>query len=327
MKTNLIAGLFSFFLTVICGIIVIPILRKIKVGQPILKYVETHKEKNGTPTMGGLFFVIPAVTIFLFFGGIKGKIALVSAAIGVAFMLVGFLDDFLKVKLGHNEGLKAYQKIIFQIAISLAAGVFAYLNDLTIFFLPFTDKIVNFGIFTIPIVCVILIAVTNSVNLTDGLDGLAGGVSVVYLSFMAILIFLQVNINKSLYFSKGEYEKLTLLIITLIFSLFGFLVFNTSKAKVFMGDTGSLALGGFIGTSSIFSSNSFFIPLLGIMFVVSSISVIIQVLHYKRTRNRIFLMAPYHHHLQLKGYSEAQISFCYSTVTFICGIVSILSLI
>lgn len=322
MKTLLIATVVAGLASVLSGVIFIPVLKRIKAGQPILKYVETHKDKNGTPTMGGLFFILPSVLIFFIMGGASGRIALVSAVIGLAFMTIGFLDDFIKIKLKHNEGLKAYQKIIFQTAISLFAGFFAYRNGITVFYLPFSRESVLLGAWTVPIVAIVFVAITNSVNLTDGLDGLAGGVSAVYLSFLIILISLQAELFKNMYLEVDEYENLKLLSAVLIGGLIGFLVFNVSKAKVFMGDTGSLALGGFIGSVSVFSSNAFFIPVIGIMFVCSSISVIVQVAVFKCRRKRVFLMAPLHHHFQLKGHSETRIAFCYSMITAFSGILS-----
>ncbi|MBE5733704.1 MAG: phospho-N-acetylmuramoyl-pentapeptide-transferase [Clostridiales bacterium] len=319
------AGLLSLSLSIVLGFFVIPLLRKIKAGQTVLKYVEEHKEKNGTPTMGGLFFIVPSVIIFTLFGGINGRMALVSMTIGLAFLVVGFLDDFIKVKFKRNEGLKAYQKILFQGAIALVAGVFAYLNGITLFHLPFSNKNIDLGVLTIPFVSVIFIASTNCVNLTDGLDGLAGGTSAIYLIAITILIGIQSKSLGYMYLMVEEYNNLQLLAVCLIGGILAFLVFNVSKARVFMGDTGSLSLGGFIAGISIFSSNSFFIPIIGIMFVLSGISVIVQVLYYKKTKKRVFLMAPLHHHFQLKGYSESKIAYCYALITAVAGAVSVLS--
>lgn len=313
-------ALAALALTLVSGFIVIPILSKIKAGQPVYKYVETHKSKNGTPTMGGLFFIIPATIIYFIFCGFSFRLATFSVAIGLAFLAVGFLDDFIKIKRKQNEGLKAYQKIIFQVIIGLLVGFFAYYNGITVFYVPFTAISVDLGFFTVIIVAVILIATTNSVNLTDGLDGLASSTSAVYLLFIGLIILYQISFF-GLISRTAEYENLVFLCFSLIGALLGFLVFNTGKAKVFMGDTGSLALGGFIGAISIFSSNGFLIPILGIMFVLSSISVIVQVLHYKRTKKRIFLMAPLHHHFQLKGYTEWKIVFVYSLITIVAGAV------
>ena len=327
MKKYILASVYSLILSFIAGLIVIPLLKKIKAGQPVLKYVETHKDKNGTPTMGGLFFILSSVLVFFVIGGMSGRIATVSVSIGVAFMAVGFIDDFIKIRFHRNEGLKAYQKIIFQTAIAVLAGVFSYRNGITCFNLPFGSLMLNLGVWTIPIVAIIFIAITNCVNLTDGLDGLAGGVSSVYLIMLAFLISMQWRVKFGTETLGEEYDKLVLLSCCIFGGLLAFLVFNTSKARVFMGDTGSLSLGGFLGAISIFSSNSFFIPILGIMFVTSGISVIVQVVHYKRTKKRVFLMAPLHHHFQLKGYTEAQITFCYSLITALAGIATVIPLL
>ncbi len=324
MKTYLIALLITLTLTFVLGIFCIPLLRKFKASQTVLKYVETHKEKNGTPTMGGLFFIIPAIVVFYILGGEEGRMAMISVSIGFAFLLVGAIDDYLKIKRKQNEGLKSYQKILFQSGIALLAGIFAFRNGITYFYIPFINNAVNLGFWTIPIVFFVFLAITNSVNLTDGLDGLASSVSLVYLIFISFIVICQNSVFNHLYLKQEEYQKLVLLSFCLIGGLLGFLIFNVNKAKVFMGDTGSLSLGGFIGAISVFSSNTFYIPLLGITFVFSAISVIIQVFVYKKNGKRVFLMSPYHHHLQLKGYSEAQISFYYSLITCIVGVLSII---
>lgn len=322
--TLVLAGLSSLAASIILGFITIPLLKKIKAGQTVLKYVETHKEKNGTPTMGGLFFIIPSTVVFVLFGGASGRMAVVALSIGLAFMAVGFIDDFIKVKFKRNEGLKAYQKIIFQGSIALVAGAFAYLNGITVFHIPFTKSSIDLGLFTVPFVALIFIATTNCVNLTDGLDGLAGSVSAVYLTVIAILIGLQSTSLGYMYLKPEEYESLSLLSASIVGGILGFLVFNVSKARVFMGDTGSLSLGGFIAAVSIFSSNSFFIPIIGIMFVLSGISVIVQVAYYKKTKKRVFLMAPLHHHFQLKGYSESKIAYCYALITAVIGALAVI---
>lgn len=321
--TYIILGLSSLILTVILGLISIPLLKKIKAGQTVLKYVETHKDKNGTPTMGGLFFIIPSVVVFIL-SGTCARMATVALSIGLAFMAVGFIDDFIKVKLKHNEGLNAYQKILFQGAIAIVSGVFVYLNGITVFHIPFIKSSVNLGVFTVPFVALIFIATTNCVNLTDGLDGLAGSVSAVYLIIIAVLIGVQSTSLGYMYLKPEEYESLQFLSVSLVGGILGFLVFNVSKASVFMGDTGSLSLGGFIAAISIFSSNSFFIPIIGIMFVLSGISVIVQVAYYKKTKKRVFLMAPLHHHFQLKGYSESKISYCYALITAVIGALTVI---
>lgn len=319
MKIFLLSIVISCVITILFGWLFIPFLRKLKAGQPVYEYVTEHKQKEGTPTMGGLIFIIPSIIVFILLGGLKGRVATVGMVIGLAFMLVGFLDDFIKVKFKHNKGLKGYQKIIFQTAIALFAGVFAFKNGLNIFHLPFTQKSVDFGFFTIPIVAFIFIAITNSVNLTDGLDGLAGSTSMVYLFFVSLLINVQLSGLKYLSLNLFEYQQLQLLSYSLVGGISGFLLFNTYRAKVFMGDTGSLSIGGFIGAISIFSSNSLFVPIIGIMFTSSSISVIMQVARFKHSGKRFFLKAPLHHHFQLKGKSESSIAYAYSLITALCG--------
>ena len=323
MTNFLSAGLSSFVLTFFSGLVFIPVLKRIKAGQPILKYVKTHESKSGTPTMGGLFFILPLTAIFFAFNGENARIATVSVAIGLFYMLIGFLDDFLKIKFKHNEGLKPYQKIIFQTAVAFLAGAFAFVNGLSVIYIPFVKKTVDVGYFIIFAVAFVFIAITNSVNLTDGLDGLCGGVSAFYALFIAAIILLEKQFG-SQYLKAEEYDGIFLLIFTLIGGIVGFLIFNVPKAKVFMGDTGSLALGGFLGAVSAFSGNILFIPILGAAFVWSSLSVIIQVAHFKRTKRRVFLMAPFHHHLQMKGLTETQISFYYSVFTVITGSISVI---
>ncbi len=324
MKSLILAAILTLFLSVISGFLIIPLLKKLKVGQPILHYVETHKQKSGTPTMGGLFFILPSALIYILFGGGKSNLSIVCLSIGLAYLIVGFLDDYIKIKFKKNQGLKPYQKIIFQISIAIMAGVYAYNNGFSVFYVPFLMIEVNMGIMSIPIITIIFLAITNSVNLTDGLDGLAGQVSLVYFIFIIVLMSVQYQSTKIIYINIEQYYGLSLLSSCLIGGIMGFLLFNVSKAKVFMGDTGSLSLGGFIGAVSIFSLNSFFIPIIGIMFVVSSISVIIQVLHFKKTRKRIFLMAPIHHHFQLKGYTETQIGYVYVLITVVFGLLAVL---
>ncbi len=321
MRNIVICFLVSFFISLISGFVFIPFLRKIKAGQPILKYVKSHEGKSGTPTFGGLFFISASVISFFVFGGKTGRLATLSCVYGLCFMAIGFLDDFIKIKSKNNEGLKPYQKIIFQTALSLMIGVFCYKNYITVFILPFNLGYVNLGFFTIFLVAIIFIATVNSVNLTDGLDGLSGSVSFVYLLFISLYIYFEG------YMESTESFYVILLSFSLMGAILGFLVFNTNKASVFMGDTGSLALGGFISCVTIFSQNAFVLPFLGIIFLTSSFSVIIQVVYYKKTKKRVFIMAPLHHHFQAKGFSESKISFISSLITGIMGTLLIISYI
>lgn len=320
MKTFIFAFIASAAAAVIGGFTAVPLLKKLKVGQNILGYVKEHDYKSGTPTMGGMIFVVAAIIVFSVFSSGKKSLAFVSVAIGAAYLLVGFTDDFIKVRLRRNEGLNPLQKTIFELVIATVISIYSYKRGVTNAFIPFTRGSVDFKGFFIPFCVLVFLATTNSVNLTDGLDGLAGGVSYVYLLALAVLIVLQTILFSGSYANTDEYKNLSLLSVSLAGGIIGFLLFNTYKASVFMGDTGSLSLGGFIASISIFSGNSLFIPIMGVMFVLSSVTVIIQVLHFRRTKKRVFLMAPLHHHFQHKGYSESKIVFAYKFATLIVSL-------
>ncbi len=308
MKTIFIGAISAFAASILLLLIIMPLLKRLKAGQYILGYVKEHKNKGGTPTMGGLAFICAIIIVGLCLLGVNNGQANLTFAITAGFTVVGFLDDFLKIYRKENEGLKPYQKILFQIAIAAVAAVYCYKNGLTKLNVPFGGGFsvdISWGI--IPLVIFIFLATVNCVNLTDGLDGLAGGTSSAYLLVIGIMLCLQ-NVSFASLCFVG------------VGALAAFLVFNTNKAAIFMGDTGSLALGGFIACVSVFSGNSLYIPLVGIMFVISGISVIVQVIYYKRTRKRVFLMAPLHHHFQMKGYTECKISYVYFTLTAVVGI-------
>ena len=316
MKEYLIAGLFSFALSLLLCWVEIPLLKRLKAGQNILSYVEEHKSKSGTPTMGGLAFILSASIVCLCIYGFSDKPLYVSLAIGLGFMLVGFLDDFLKLKHRQNLGLKAYQKIIFQTAVALSASIYCYLDGLTVLYIPFTDICVQLGWGIIPLGVFVFLAAVNSVNLTDGLDGLAGNSCAAYFLCMVLLIL-----------CRSRLYALSTLCFCLTGALLGYLVFNTNRASVFMGDTGSLSLGGFVACAGVFSGNLLYIAVIGLVFVLSSITVIVQVIYYKKTGKRVFLMAPIHHHFQKLGYSESKISYCYGLITLVLGVLSLLALL
>jgi len=328
MKTLIIVFLIVFIISVILYLIFIPILKKIRCKQQVLNYVKVHSVKNGTPTMGGIIFVLVAIIFSLLLCNKNNTLAIFCLAITFSYMVVGFLDDFIKVKNKQNLGLKAYQKIIFQISIAIVVSIFCLKNSLTIINIPFTNKYVNLRFYIIPLAIFVFLATTNTVNLTDGLDGLAGSVSVVYLLAISILIFFQLKYNENLYLLYKEYLNLVYVAILFVGSILGFLVFNFNKASVFMGDTGSLALGGLISCISIFSGNLLYIPLIGVCFVISGLSVIIQVLYFKITKGkRVFLMAPIHHHFQMKGHSESKIVYAYLVITIISSIITLINYI
>lgn len=314
MKVYLICTLSAFAAACALILILLPVLRKLKAGQYILGYVKEHASKSGTPTMGGLAFISAIIICSLAFCGTDDNVTNLTLAITGGFAIVGFLDDFLKIRRKENEGLKPYQKIVFQLAIAAVAATYCYINGITELKLPFSGGMsfdIRWGI--IPFVIFVFIATVNCVNLTDGLDGLAGGTSLVYLLFFAVMLSLVGDVRSFIAFSS-------------VGALAAFLLFNSNKACVFMGDTGSLALGGLISCISVFTGNSLYIPVVGIMFAVSGISVIIQVIYYKRTRRRVFLMAPLHHHFQMKGFTECKIAYAYSLLTALVGIICLIFL-
>ncbi|MDD6927643.1 MAG: phospho-N-acetylmuramoyl-pentapeptide-transferase [Candidatus Borkfalkiaceae bacterium] len=322
MKVYILAFLLSFVVSAVLCFLFLPLLKRLKAGQSILSYVKEHKYKGGTPTMGGIFFVAASVFVSLLLSSrVDLRPMLVSVAAGLGFCLVGFLDDFIKIRHKRNEGLTPFQKIVFQTLIATLSAVFAYSRGFTCPYVPFFRTRIELGWLSVPLNVFVFIAVTNCVNLTDGLDGLAAGTSYVYLLILAFIVLAEEE------FSGATTNNYALLSFCLSGALIGFLLFNTYRAKVFMGDTGSLALGGFISCLSVFSSNTFYIPIVGIVFVLSGISVIVQVIYYKRTGKRFFLMAPVHHHFQMKGASESKIAFCYKAVTLIAGLLCILRLI
>ena len=318
----------GFLLTLVISPFVISFIRREKVKQTILHYVEEHKAKAGTPTMGGIIFLISiSVVGMICFRG-QSSLAKMSILIFLAYGLVGFLDDFIKFKFKRNLGLRAYQKIIFQLAISIAVGFFAYYNSSVggVLIIPFTKITVDIGYWIIPLVAVIYLATTNSVNLTDGLDGLAGSTTMGYMfSFMGLmLVMLSTVLLSSNEIQLEEYKNIMILAGVCGGAMLSFLVFNCFPAKIFMGDTGSLALGSLVASVAVFSRMSLFIPILGIMFVASSVSVILQVAYFKLTKKRIFLMSPLHHHFEKKGVHEVRITMCYLAVTLLVGAVTII---
>lgn len=320
MKEIILAVLISMVVSVAFGFLIIPMLRSLKLGQPILKYVTKHKGKSGTPTMGGIIFIIPSVISFFVFSSGDKWLACFVIAVTLAFMLVGFLDDFLKIKFKKNEGLTPTQKILFQIAISIIASLVAYKSGHFHLNLPFTKINVNFGVFSILINVLVFVSTVNAVNLTDGLDGLCASVSAINLLYFGVLILLQLNAFNGIYINFSEYHNLSLFAFSVFGGLLGYLVFNTSKASVFMGDTGSLALGGVVSGLAVITGNAFHVIFVGVFYLLSALSVIIQVLYYKKTKKRVFLMAPLHHHFQEKGHCESKIAFCYSFITLIIAL-------
>lgn len=314
---------YGFLLTLAISPLVISFIKREKVKQVILGYVEAHSQKAGTPTMGGIIFLISISVVSLICFKGESTLAMFAIVVFLAYGLVGFLDDFLKFKFKRNLGLRAYQKIIFQLAISLLVGFYVYKSSLisSVLIVPFTTITIDIGAWIIPLVVVIYLATTNAVNLTDGLDGLASSTTMTYMfSFSMLMIVLMQTIFAS--YSQVfvvEMKNLLTLSLVVVGAMMSFLVFNCFPAKIFMGDTGSLALGSLVASVGVFSGMSLYIPILGIMFVLSAVSVIVQVAYYKLTKRRIFLMAPLHHHFEKKGVHEVRITVCYTLITLFIG--------
>lgn len=329
MESFLLAILISFLIALFLSPLIIKLVKRLKLKQNVYEYVENHKNKQGTPTMGGLIFVLAIVITFLCLIKNNNNLAILCITAMLAFGAIGFLDDFIKVKFRRNLGLKAYQKIIGQVAISIIICVFCYYSDLVPnnIYLPFSKNTINLGFLYIPLMIVVLIAITNSVNLTDGLDGLAGGVSLIYIISFSICLFIFVSrgqINGVSFLKIQEWGGILIVCGATFGALLAYLLHNSFPALIFMGDTGSLALGGLFGTIAISTGQVLLIPILGACFVASSVSVIMQVLYYKLTKKRIFKMAPFHHHLELKGMHESKIVSIYIIISLIIGVLGIL---
>ena len=318
--------LIGFVVSVLISPLVIRFMQKLKANQTIYEYVDMHQKKVGTPTMGGLIFLFGTILSFFCVANFSNKLSFVCIACFVAFAVIGFLDDYLKIHLRRNLGLKPYQKIIGQVAISVIVAVFAYKNVFigSEIILPFTTKTIELGWLYIPFCILVFLATTNAVNLTDGLDGLAGGVSISYfVGFLGVLFVTLSKVSITSVELIEEYNNILLLTGAVIGSLLAYLLANCYPARIFMGDTGSLALGGLISAISICTKQVLLIPILGFMFVWSAVSVIIQVVYFKATKKRVFLMAPYHHHLEKKGIHEAKIVSIYIISTMVISVLSI----
>lgn len=305
--------------------LVIALLKKSHAKQTVLGYVVQHEHKSGTPTMGGFIFLVPAVILA---AAEHTDFSLVATALAAGYGVLGFLDDFIKIKFSRNLGLKPYQKIIGQLGLAAIAGYFCYASQYVdgTLRLPFGD-VAGIGWWIIPLTMLLFVACSNSVNLTDGLDGLAATTSAGYFSVFAVILYLAfLDAEKG---GRNDYAtelaSLAALSAGLVGALLGYTVFNANPAKVMMGDTGSLALGGMASAVAAFSGYTLVVPLVGIMFVWSSISVIVQVTAFKTRGRRVFLMSPFHHHLEMKGWSEARICALYLVVTLAGGAVAVIS--
>ncbi|MFN8577257.1 MAG: phospho-N-acetylmuramoyl-pentapeptide-transferase [Candidatus Sericytochromatia bacterium] len=317
--TNL---LFTYQIYILLGLIstliicpyVINTLKKFKARQTLrLEGPSEHKVKEGTPTMGGIAIFIPIFILSLFFCNFSQEIIVLLLTI-LGFFLVGFIDDILIVIKGKNDGLRPKLKLVLQMLVSGLFGLYlvntghgTYLN------IPFTSNSIDISVFYIPFIIFVMTGTSNAINLTDGLDGLAAGTTAI--SLLPLIIML--TSNDPMYIA-GMTTGLVC-----IGTCLGFLWFNSYPASVFMGDTGSLALGGLVSSLAIISHNALWLPLAGFIFVIETLSVIIQVSYYKRTKKRIFLMSPLHHHFEKKGWRETKVSFRFYIIAFISSMITI----
>lgn len=321
MMTQIIYLLIAFILTAILGKIIIPILKKLKIGQSErLDGPRAHLKKQGTPTMGGIMMIISIVVVTLAYCFLNREnkeiipvVAIALASIG--FGIVGFIDDFKKVVLRNTEGLNPKLKMLGLLIISVIYTMFLvnYTNLGTDIIIPFInyDFILPIWIY-IPFTIFVMLAATNAVNLTDGVDGLAGSVSAIMITAISVIAV------------KLEYENISIFGAIVVGCCAGFLIYNFYKAKVMMGDTGSLLLGGVISSMTIYLKMPLWLIIIAIIPVIETLSVIFQVLYFRKTGKRLFRMSPLHHHFELTGWRENKVVAVFSLVTFVASTIAIL---
>ena len=304
----------AFAISALLGPVVIPFLRKLKVGQTERKELESHLKKNGTPTMGGIMILASIIITSLFYVKDYPKIIPILF-MTVGFGVIGFLDDYLKVVLRRSDGLLAWQKMILQIIVT---GVFAvymvkYSGVALTMLIPFSGgKYLDLGWLAIPVLFFAVVGTVNGTNFTDGLDGLASSVTIMVATFFSVVAI-------------GTNAGIAPITCAVVGALLGFLLFNVYPASVFMGDTGSLALGGFVVSTAYMMQMPLFILIVGLIYLVEVLSVIIQVTYFKKTGGkRIFRMAPIHHHFELGGWSETRVVAVFSITTAILCLIALL---
>ena len=314
--------LLSFAVSVVLSIIVIPILKRLKVGQiERTEGPESHLKKQGTPTMGGIIMIIVIIVIgaFAYWDYQKdqqevAKALLPLLGVAVGFGFIGFIDDFKKLVLKNTKGLKPSYKMLGLLIISVAYVVYLVygLHIGTETYIPFMKEYVTIPIFLyIPFAIIVILGTTNAVNLTDGIDGLASSVSAIIITCLTIIGILFGHPEISIFGS------------IVIGAILGFLMFNLHPAKVFMGDTGSLLLGGVISDMALYLKMPLLLIIIALVPVIETLSVIIQVAYFKKTGNRVFKMTPIHHHFELSGWKENKVVIVFSLVTLILCIIGL----
>ncbi|MBQ6602597.1 MAG: phospho-N-acetylmuramoyl-pentapeptide-transferase [Eubacterium sp.] len=317
IKAILVPLFAAFAVTAVLGPILIPALKRLKFGQTEREEgVQSHLKKAGTPTMGGIMFLIAIFLVSVIAAFKYPQIVPVLILTG-GFAITGFIDDYLKVVKKNSTGLKAWQKLLLEILFTTVFLVYLLkCTDISLLLrIPFSGgRMLNLGWFAIPFLYIVVLAVVNGVNFTDGLDGLASSVtSVVAAAFMA-----------AAFLTGAGVEPVAAAVIG---GLLGFLLYNTFPAKVFMGDTGSLALGGFVAGMAYVMNMPLFIPIIGLIYAIELLSVVIQVTYFKATHGkRIFKMTPIHHHFELCGWSEPRIVAVFTIITVLLSIVGLAAL-
>lgn len=306
----------SFAISALLGPIVIPFLRRLKVGQTERKELESHLKKNGTPTMGGLMILASIIITSVFYVKDYPKIVPILF-MTVGFGVIGFLDDYLKVVLRRSDGLLAWQKMLCQIVVTTVFAVYmgCYSDVPLTMLIPFSGgKYLDLGWGAFPVLYLAVIGTVNGTNFTDGLDGLASSVTIMVATFFSVVAI-------------GTNAGIAPITCAVLGALLGFLLFNVYPASVFMGDTGSLALGGFVVSAAYMMQMPLFIVIVGLIYLVEVLSVIIQVTYFKKTGGkRIFRMAPIHHHFELGGWSETRVVAVFSITTAILCMIALLGL-
>ncbi|KHO62813.1 MULTISPECIES: phospho-N-acetylmuramoyl-pentapeptide-transferase [Thermoanaerobacter] len=314
LQKIILATVVTFVLSLVSGPLFIPYLRKLKFGQKVREDgPKSHLKKSGTPTMGGIMFITATVISTLIFSHWNKYLAILLVGF-LGYGLIGFADDFLKVYFKRPLGLKAREKLIGQFLLATIISYFAqkYVGTEVIF--PFLKTTIDLGNLYIPFMVFVIVGTVNSVNLTDGLDGLAAGVSFIVMAFFTMTALFLNNIT------YGAFSA------SLTGGLLGFLRYNRHPAEIFMGDTGSLAIGGAIATAAALTKLPLILPLIGIIYVAEALSVIIQVLSFRLFGKRVFKMSPLHHHFELSGWQEQNVVYAFWIVTLIAMFISFYSL-
>ncbi len=327
MKYCCIAALSAMLLSLLAGYIGLPVLKKLRAGQTINELgPQSHMAKQGLLTMGGVGVMFSGLVTGIAFSfkntNDHGLLAVFCAACGLAFGLIGFLDDYIKVVKKRSMGLSVKQKFAPQIIFALLIAIFAYFdkNIGPKIALPFTDYELNLGVFYIPVMCFAIVAIDNSANILDGLDGLLSSNASLSLAAMAAYSFFKGTAT-----NNGSLLNVGIFLLCMSAAAFAFLKLNTHPAKVILGDVGSLGLGGCIAGAAVVTKGVLLIPFCCVTMLISSLSDILQLIYMKRHKGRkLFRMAPFHHHLELGGMAETQIVSLYSILTFIGSAVALI---